>query len=104
LEQLRTLRTFIESEILKTEQLIGSLQEPVVIPSAFQALLDLPIPFEELSIRVQNRFRGMTIKTWSDLVQWTDTDLLKTKNFGATSLAEVKRLLSIRGLQLGMFR
>ena len=56
----------------------------------------------ELSVRAQNCLRNAEIKSISDLVQKTETEMLKTKNFGRKSLNEIKEVLSDMGLQLGM--
>jgi len=56
----------------------------------------------ELSVRAQNCLRNAEIKSISDLVQRTETEMLKTTNFGRKSLNEIKEVLSDMGLQLGM--
>ncbi len=56
----------------------------------------------ELSVRAQNCLKNANIKTIAELVQKTEHDMLKTKNFGRKSLSEIKDLLNSMGLRFGM--
>jgi DNA-directed RNA polymerase subunit alpha len=56
----------------------------------------------ELSVRAANCLRNANIKTIADLVQKTEAEMLKTKNFGKKSLNEIKEILAEMGLSLGM--
>jgi len=56
----------------------------------------------ELSVRSYNCLKNADIKTIADLVQRTEAEMLKTKNFGRKSLNEIKELLAEMGLSLGM--
>jgi DNA-directed RNA polymerase subunit alpha len=56
----------------------------------------------ELSVRAANCLKNANIKTIADLVQKTEHEMLKTKNFGRKSLNEIKELLHEMGLSLGM--
>lgn len=56
----------------------------------------------ELSVRAANCLKNASIKTIADLVQRTEADMLRTKNFGKKSLNEIKEILSEMGLGLGM--
>jgi len=56
----------------------------------------------DLSVRAENCLQAANIKFIGDLVQKTEGEMLKTKNFGRKSLKEIKELLSEMGLQLGM--
>ena len=56
----------------------------------------------ELSVRASNCLKTASIRTISDLVQRTEAELLKTKNFGKKSLNEIKTILGEMGLSLGM--
>jgi len=56
----------------------------------------------ELSVRSYNCLKNADIKTIADLVQKTEAEMLKTKNFGRKSLNEIKELLAEMGLSLGM--
>jgi DNA-directed RNA polymerase subunit alpha len=56
----------------------------------------------ELSVRSYNCLKNANIRTIADLVQRTEQEMLKTKNFGRKSLNELKEILHIMGLRLGM--
>ncbi|WP_224248898.1 DNA-directed RNA polymerase subunit alpha [Hyalangium gracile] len=56
----------------------------------------------ELSVRSANCLQQANIKTIGDLVQRTEAEMLKTKNFGRKSLKEIKEILAEMGLSLGM--
>jgi len=56
----------------------------------------------ELSVRSYNCLKNADIKTIGELVQKTEAEMLKTKNFGRKSLNEIKAILVTMGLSLGM--
>lgn len=56
----------------------------------------------ELSVRASNCLKNAQIKTIAELVQKTEHEMLKTKNFGRKSLNEIKEMLHAMGLHLGM--
>jgi DNA-directed RNA polymerase subunit alpha len=56
----------------------------------------------ELSVRSANCLKNADIRYIGDLVQKSETEMLKTKNFGRKSLNEIKEILSEMGLSLGM--
>jgi len=61
-----------------------------------------PVDELELSVRSYNCLRSANIKTIAELVQKTEQEMLKTKNFGRKSLNEIKDVLKSMGLRLGM--
>jgi len=65
-------------------------------------ILETPISDFELSVRSRNCLKKMNINTIGDLLRITETELLAYKNFGETSLTEIKAMLESRGLRLGM--
>lgn len=65
------------------------------------AVLDIPVTDFELSVRSRNCLKKMNIKTLGDLLKTTEQELLSYKNFGETSLNEIKQLLAQKGLRLG---
>jgi DNA-directed RNA polymerase subunit alpha len=65
------------------------------------AVLDIPVTDFELSVRARNCLKKMNIRTLGDLVKTTESELLAYKNFGETSLKEIKDMLSAKGLRLG---
>ena len=56
----------------------------------------------ELSVRSYNCLKNANIRTIGELVQKTENEMLKTKNFGRKSLNEIKEILAGMGLSLGM--
>jgi DNA-directed RNA polymerase subunit alpha len=65
------------------------------------AVLDTPVTDFELSVRARNCLKKMNIRNLGDLVRTTEADLLGYKNFGETSLKEIKDMLNARNLRLG---
>ena len=86
----------------------GSLPEepeeeaPVAVSEELQEKLRTPISELELSVRSANCLREAKITTIGDLVDKTPQELLKYRNFGKKSLAEIDELLHGMGLSLGM--
>jgi DNA-directed RNA polymerase subunit alpha len=68
------------------------------------ALLDTPVTDFELSVRARTCLKKMNIRTLGDLVRTTEAELLSYKNFGESSLVEIKSMLSSKGLRLGQGR
>ncbi len=66
------------------------------------ALLETPVTDFELSVRARNCLKKMNIRTLGDLLKITEAELLGYKNFGETSLEEIKQMLTNKGLRLGM--
>ena len=65
-------------------------------------LLETPISDFELSVRGRNCLKKMHIETLGDLLNISEAELLSYKNFGETSLREIKAILDSKGLSLGM--
>jgi len=65
-------------------------------------ILETPISDFELSVRSRNCLKKMNILTLVDLLNISEVELLSYKNFGETSLREIKSLLDGKGLHLGM--
>lgn len=65
-------------------------------------VLRTPINDFELSVRSRNCLVKMNVRTLGDLVKKTEAELLSYKNFGETSLQEIKEILSQKSLRLGM--
>jgi DNA-directed RNA polymerase subunit alpha len=64
--------------------------------------LSRPVHELELSVRSANCLKNANIRTIRDLIQKTESEMLKTKNFGRKSLNEIKEILTEMGLHLGM--
>ena len=64
-------------------------------------IMQTPLSEFELSIRSRNCLEKMNLRTLGDLMRTTEQELLNYKNFGETSLKEIKDLLGRKGLRLG---
>ena len=71
-------------------------------PSAGDNNLFKTVDELELSVRSYNCLKNADIKTIAELVQKSEPEMLKTKNFGRKSLNEIKEILARMGLHLGM--
>jgi DNA-directed RNA polymerase subunit alpha len=79
--------------------------EEVVVDSERQALnehLNRSVDELELSVRSYNCLKNANIQSIGELVQKTEAEMLRTKNFGRKSLNEIKEILTTMGLSLGM--
>lgn len=65
-------------------------------------ILNIPVSDFELSVRSRNCLQKMGVQTLGDLCACTEQELLSSKNFGETSLVEIKEMLASKGLRLGM--
>ena len=77
-------------------------EEPQAVSEELQEKLKTPIGELELSVRSANCLREAKIHTIGELVEKTPQELLKYRNFGKKSLAEIDELLQGMGLSLGM--
>ncbi|MGH9846119.1 MAG: DNA-directed RNA polymerase subunit alpha [Blastocatellia bacterium] len=86
------------------EEEINEQPEPIITKTAQPANenLDKSVDELELSVRSYNCLKNSDIKTIRDLVQKSEAEMLKTKNFGRKSLNEIKDILGTMGLGLGM--
>jgi DNA-directed RNA polymerase subunit alpha len=94
------LLIFIEEDEI-TEETAGSIIAAASNPSLNENLLK-SIDELELSVRAYNCLKNANIKTIGDLVQKTEHEMLRTKNFGRKSLNEIKEILVGMGLNFGM--
>jgi DNA-directed RNA polymerase subunit alpha len=69
--------------------------------SRFSQVLEVPVTDFELSVRSRNCLKKMNIRTLGDLTRVSEQQLLSSKNFGETSLAEIKEIMASKGLHLG---
>jgi DNA-directed RNA polymerase subunit alpha len=86
------------------EEAIATLRDAnkAMIDPELQQKLNMSIQELDLSVRANNCLESAKIASVRDLVKKTDSDLLKVRSFGKTSLREVKRKLADMGLSLGM--
>lgn len=64
-------------------------------------VLNIPVTDFELSVRSRNCLQKMGLMTLGDLTRTTEQELLASKNFGETSLVEIKEMMASKGLELG---
>jgi len=100
------LKLFVLEEEQEEEENI-SIEESNLVYSAsedpiFNVNLLKSVEELELSVRSYNCLMNADIKTIADLVQKTEQEILRTKNFGRKSLNEIKEILYGMGLRLGM--
>jgi DNA-directed RNA polymerase subunit alpha len=69
--------------------------------SRFNQVLEIPVTDFELSVRSRNCLKKMNIRTLGDLTRVNEQQLLSSKNFGETSLNEIKQILGSKGLRVG---
>jgi DNA-directed RNA polymerase subunit alpha len=93
-EQLNIWINFEETEEVYPQP--GTEEEPLN-ENLFRSVEEL-----ELSVRSANCLQNANIQLIGELVQRTEQDMLKTKNFGRKSLKEIKEILASMGLSLGM--
>ncbi|MBA3014716.1 MAG: DNA-directed RNA polymerase subunit alpha [Proteobacteria bacterium] len=96
-EQMRIFINFDEDRVEPEIEQSSDATLIAVNENLYRSVDDL-----ELSVRSANCLRNADIKYIGELVQKTETEMLKTKNFGRKSLNEIKQLLSEMGLSLGM--
>ncbi|MBN1341614.1 MAG: tetratricopeptide repeat protein [Phycisphaerae bacterium] len=92
-------RMFLKDVRASMHMIIDEEQERV--RERRNAVLDIPVTDFELSVRSRNCLKKMNINTLGDLLRITEAELLGYKNFGETSLNEIKAMLSQKGLRLG---
>jgi DNA-directed RNA polymerase subunit alpha len=93
------LNIFINLEDAGDLQRAAATDQP---RAALNETLDKSVEELELSVRSYNCLKNANIRTIRELVQKTEGEMLKTKNFGRKSLNEIKEILTGMGLSLGM--
>ena len=98
---------YMDLFISEEETEIGEFEENAAVAAAvgdpsFNENLLKNVDELELSVRASNCLKNANIKTIAELVQKTEYEMLKTKNFGRKSLNEIKEILHSMGLHLGM--
>lgn len=98
-DQFNLMTNFKETPVREVEVPVSG-DEPVVRDLNEHLLRS--VDELELSVRASNCLKTANIRSIADLVQRTESELLKTKNFGKKSLNEIKTILGEMGLSLGM--
>lgn len=92
------LSVFVDFEKVKEQ-----VEEPVEIEEQpFDPVLLRPVDDLELTVRSANCLKAENIFYIGDLIQRTEVELLRTPNLGKKSLTEIKDILALKGLSLGM--
>jgi DNA-directed RNA polymerase subunit alpha len=94
-EQLSIFINFEETE--ETAYVAGDAEDAPLNENLFRSVDEL-----ELSVRSANCLQNANISLIGELVQRSEQDMLKTKNFGRKSLKEIKEILASMGLSLGL--
>ncbi len=90
------------SVFINFEEEVEAQEEEVRTEPAFNENLFRSVDELELSVRSANCLKNADIRNIGELVQKTEQEMLKTKNFGRKSLNEIKEILAEMGLSLGM--
>lgn len=94
---------FIEKIAQQLEEVEEKVSNPVLSYGVeLNENIFKPIEDLELSVRSYNCLKSAGVNTVLELIQKTENELLKTKNFGKRSLEEIKEVLAKQGLRLGM--
>lgn len=98
---------YMDLFISEEEEAVADFEESAAMASAsgsasFNENLLKNVDELELSVRASNCLKNANIKTIAELVQKSEYEMLKTKNFGRKSLNEIKEILHSMGLHLGM--
>ncbi len=97
----RNLRLGQRPEEIDAEALVEPPEPPKVsVPPGSEALLTKPVSEMELSVRARRCLQRLNIDRLGDLIQRSEAELLATRNFGSTSLSEIKARLNEYGLSL----
>jgi DNA-directed RNA polymerase subunit alpha len=99
------LNPFIQYHELGEQMVTAESVTPEVdtmLDKDLQERLSMPIAQLDLSVRASNCLESAKVNTVGELARMTESDLLKVRSFGRTSLREVKRKLADLGLSLGM--
>ena len=104
-EAIRASAKILVEQLAVFAQLEGSeiaaFDQPAQRASSFDPILLRPVDELELTVRSANCLKAENIYYIGDLIQRTETELLKTPNLGRKSLNEIKEVLASRGLTLG---
>lgn len=92
-------RLFMKDVLASKDMIVEEDQDRDILKR--RALLDTPVTDFELTVRARTCLKKMNIRTLGDLLRITETELMSYKNFGESSLEEIKKMLAMKGLRLG---
>jgi len=102
-EAVRYAARILVEQLMVFADLKGTpVQEDMPKAETYDPVLLRPVDDLELTVRSANCLKAENIYYIGDLIQRTETELLKTPNLGRKSLNEIKEVLASRGLTLGM--
>lgn len=102
-EAIRQAARVLMDQLSSFAELEGTpTSQPEPKPTPIDPILLRPVDDLELTVRSANCLKAENIYYIGDLIQRTETELLKTPNLGRKSLNEIKEVLAQRGLTLGM--
>lgn len=84
------------------EEVVAIEEEESAVDEELAAKLGMPIEALDLTVRSSNCLDAIVIETVGDLVKMSESELLKVRSFGKTSLREIQRKLADMGLTLGL--
>ncbi|MBA4027646.1 MAG: DNA-directed RNA polymerase subunit alpha [Planctomyces sp.] len=96
------LNVFVQYFDIGSERVSEAAAAAASVDEELVRKLSMPISELELSVRASNCLESAQIFTIADLASKTDSELLKVRSFGRTSLREVKKKLQDMGLDLGI--
>lgn len=100
---IRKAATILQNQLTPFVNLEAeNLPEPIKTKEEIDPVLLRPVDDLELTVRSANCLKAENIHYIGDLVQRSETELLKTPNLGKKSLTEIKEVLANKGLELGM--
>lgn len=101
---LKEINVVLDSKGLRLGMALDQKQFPAEsdqqVPAPDTVLLGKSVEILQLSVRARNCLQSLNLRTVGELVQKTDAELLASKNFGVTSLNEIKNALSALGVSL----
>ena len=101
-EAIRRAATILQHQLAVFVDLEGeSLSEPEEKEEEIDPILLRPVDDLELTVRSANCLKAENLYYIGDLIQRTETELLKTPNLGKKSLTEIKEVLASKGLSMG---
>jgi len=103
-EAIRRAASILQDQLSVFVELKGNEEKrPLALPQAeIDPILLRPVDDLELTVRSANCLKAESIHYIGDLIQRSENELLKTPNLGKKSLTEIKDILAMRGLSLGM--
>lgn len=101
-ELTQAMKSRVASMIASIQKGTEASRQLIIEDAVEKRFLDSPVEELAFSVRTYNCLKNANIRTVRDLVQKTEAQLLKTKNFGRSSLNEIRELLPSMGFSLGM--